>query len=266
MIASALKVITENWALRAAWSATSQVTTLPAPFLGDDRRRRRWRAADAVLQRVVLQLEGAKAVQGLAVVDGNLTEDAVVTVEGNTENAWPGAFTESLPVWVVGPEGVLAWFLEAPQAYEWWRWTFEDPGNPTGVIEAGLLVHGPVLDFADVGNGFKGPRLGVRYERLDPSPVGRTRGGTPQSFALAKRTRLAFSTNHMSRAWAFEQLLPALEVAGTTRDMVLSMYAGDPGGDTAARWHNLYGRWSRLPVLDTIAHGRAADLEFEESR
>lgn len=105
-----------------AFTASSEVSTLPGSNIADEFRARPWRTGtSSAAENIVIDLGSAQAVTAVILLDHTLTSgDSGITLEANSSNAWGApAFTQSL-TWATGT--IVATF--STQTYRYWRIKF----------------------------------------------------------------------------------------------------------------------------------------------
>jgi hypothetical protein len=255
-----LRVLYQNLGLSGTWTASSQVSSLPASFLANAKRTWFWRSTGCTAEWIKVDLGSAQGVKAVALISPNLTAGATITIEGNPTDAWPGAFSQALVPWDPGDSGVLLVFFSALQTYRWWRISFADASNPSGYLQLGVAALGPVLDFGQA------PGLPT-WRPVDPSLVGWSPGGTPTAFDLPIYMELDIPTQLIAQSFVFPTLMTALRTAGRRRDVVVSVFGAAPSESAIAIDNNRYCRLTDLPEL-AAQHGGYEDgtLSFRESK
>ncbi|MBW2596805.1 MAG: hypothetical protein JRC93_12715, partial [Deltaproteobacteria bacterium] len=90
---------------------------------------------------ITLTFSEAKNITALAILDHNLSSAAVITLMGNTSDAWDApAYSQVIP-W--NPLKI-GYYLD--QTYRYWRVQVSDQSNTDGYIEIGELYLGPYLE------------------------------------------------------------------------------------------------------------------------
>lgn len=257
---SRFKILGPNLALDATWTSLTSVPSLPASHLALERRGRICRTTSAAAQWFKAQLPVAQAVGGYALLDANLAAGVTITVEANAIDAWPGLFTDAaLVTWAPGRGGVLPRFFPAAQSYPWWRWSIDNPANPSGYLQL-KLVFGRVWDLGE------GPAPGS-FQDVDPSLTTWSPGGSPSTFALPLRRRLVIPVNALAPEIVYGDELDALiEAVGTKHDVVCSLYGDAPDQDAVAIKSNRYGRFTELPEFVLEAPYYRGAFDFREVR
>ena len=264
MTTQTTRLLYDNYGLGASWTASSAVPTLPASNLARAERRRVCRTVGAAAEWFAADLGVTRTVDGLALVDANLTPAATITIEASPSDAWPGVFSASLTPWAAGDSGVLLWFLLTPQSYRWWRLSIADPSNPSGYIEIGVAMLSPRFDFLTRPGASSSPS---RFTLVDPSLVEASPIGTPYSFDLPSRWEVDVPFGALDESLVYPAFLAALRAMGRRRDGVLSARADAPSGSPAAIERNLYGRFVDVPDLSyTDSRYYQTALRFRESR
>lgn len=249
-----------NLGLDATWTASSQVSSLPVRNLASANRQQPWRSTGCASEWLKAQLAQAAAVQGLAIVSGNLTPGATVRFQGSATDDWANpTVDEGLVPWQARRTGVVCAFLEAPVSLPWWRVVFEDPTNPSGYLEIGVVAFGPIFDLGDAPEP-------IAHRRIDPSAIGRTATGTPHRFRQPPYTEVDLPLGLLTQAQAFADLSDAFEELGQSRDGVLSVFSTAPAQDDLAKALNLYGALvNPLELAYEHIHNWRAGLVFRES-
>lgn len=230
-----LALLYRNLGIDADWSASSQVSTLPARNLATENRNEPWRSTGCASEWIKAHLAGPAAVGAVAIVSGNLTASATVRVQANASDDWSAPpFDVALTPWVATRTGVLFAMLASVQTYEWWRLTFADATNTDGYIEIGVLPFGPVFDLGEAPEA-------PTYRRIDPSLVEVTDSQTPHRYRKALYAEVEVPLGLLTRAVAIDGLAEAFDDLGQSTDGVLSVYSTDPAQDGLAKRLNLYG-------------------------
>lgn len=245
-MAALVKVLYKNRGLAGTWSATTAVATLPASNLADANRQRKYRGTSLAAQRIEVDLTAAYAIGAVAFVSHNFTSAASIAIKGNTSASWGApAFSATLTAWDDKDSDVLVKFLDAAQTYRYWAFEPTDAANPDGYFEVGVIALGPVLSMA------AGPqRLKVRY--ADASVVEYSPAGTPKTYELPIHAEVDVPVAAVSQALAFGDVQTAVRDMGQRRDVVLSVFASDPGADDISKTLNLYGRFVDLAPLEDL--------------
>lgn len=254
-----LALLYRNLALDATWSASSQVSTLPARHLATPVRGEPWRSTGCAGEWVKAQLPQAATVGAVAVVASNLQPNATVLIQGSATDEWSTPFEAPLVPWEARHTRTVWKLLDAPQSFPWWRFYFEDPTNPTGYIQIGVLAFGPVLDFGEAPEP-------IAYRRIDPSVVGVTDSQTPHRYRKDAITEVTLPLGLLTQAMAVDGLAEAFEDLGQSTDGVLSVFATSPAQDELAKRLNVYGSLVNPLELgyEHVHHWRGS-LVFRES-
>ena len=93
-----------------------------------------WRSTAVTAQTVVIDLGMAESINTAAILNHNFTNSVTLTVEGNTSNSWPGAFSQILTY----NSGIIMNFFSS-QSYRYWRFSMSDPANTLGYLQVGRL-------------------------------------------------------------------------------------------------------------------------------
>jgi hypothetical protein len=224
-----------NEGLAGIWVASTQQPTLPATNLSTANRNRVWRSAATTAQWARVALPSAKAIDGVALVGGNLTASATITIRGHTSDSWGSpAFTDTLTPWVATRTGVLFKMFATTQTYQYWRIEMSDAANPDGHLQVGVVALGPMMKFT-VGPG------AFTYTPVDPSIIAYAPSGTPYRTSRRVYAQVDFVDPFVLEADVYGALQGVARDAGKHADMVLSLFPSTPSIDEFAKALNLYG-------------------------
>lgn len=244
-VGALVKLLYDNKSLSGTWTASTEVATLPVTNLASSVRREPWRTTSAAAQWAKGYFAGGITIGGFAIVSGNLTTAASVTLKGNNSDSWgsPGV-TLALTPWSATLSEVILAFFGAAQTYPWWRLDVDDPTNPAGYIEIGALPLSPVAAFTRGANG-------LRYRRQNLSARKYSIGGTPYTTARPTYTLVDLQQPTIYDTLLFGDLVAAVD-ALQARDGVMSVISGDPSGaaSTMAKALNLYGQLETSPDFE----------------
>ena len=172
-----MRLMTTNFATEPSTSitASSENVNFPASNLKHPFRSKRLRTETGVTSlSVVFDLKTAEEIDSVVLLwpkeDGiRLSNTATITVQANATDEWSSpAVSETLSI---DNTYVLAsHFFSQPKEYRYWRVVIDDPGNPYGFVELGLVWLGKGLPIDNMQNGFK-------FELVDASKTTRTEFG-----------------------------------------------------------------------------------------
>ncbi len=152
-------------------TASSANTNFPASNLKTPFRSKRWRSTGVTSESVVFDMVTTEAIDSVVVLwskeDGiRLSETAVVRIQANATNVWTTpAVNEVITInndYVLGSH-----YFSTDQSYRYWRVLVQDPSNPLGFVELGVVWLGKSIAIENAQNGFK-------YELVDKSKTSTT--------------------------------------------------------------------------------------------
>lgn len=191
--------------------ASSETSGFPVTELQDPRASRKWRATDCASENVVIDLESALDVDTVCIIGHNFSEDATVTIQANSSDAWGAPPVDEEVDW---KEGIIVLELSAAETYRYWRVLIEDPTNEDGYVEFGVLK----LGVAYVVEEF--PDSDLEEQVIDPSI--RRFSKTHQLYANVYPKYRLYSIGMGTIAETTRQsLLTLFDTAGQTTPMVL---------------------------------------------
>ena len=265
-----VRLLYANHGPDGAWTANSQIATLPACHLGDENRQKAWRSTGAGTSdyAAVNVCSTALSVDRVAWVSYNFTTCAFLGIEGDCTSAFNSAslFTTCFAPWHAGRSGVCFADLSARQTgKKWWRFVVCDTGVDDGYYQAGVWALGQAACFrVEVHQG-------LRYAVIDPSLVEYAPAGTPKTWRRAPYAVLELPHRFLAEALVFDTgggLQDVIRSGGRRADMVLSVYSSAPACSCAAVAMNLYGRFEESPSYAYVyAGGQTYDatVRFRES-
>jgi hypothetical protein len=106
---------------------------------------RRWRSTNCVDdQTITVNFYAEISAEAFCIRGNNFSENAVITIQANTEDAWvtPPFEAQLSPV---NNRVMAAYFGADPVVYQFWRLVISDVGNPDGYIEVGPIFLGPAF-------------------------------------------------------------------------------------------------------------------------
>ena len=258
-----------NHGINGAWTASSQVPTLPACHLGDGNRQKVWRSTGAGTSEyaAVNVCSTVLSVDRVAFVSFNFTSCAFLGIEGDCTSAFASAslFTTCFAPWHAGRSGVVFADLSSRQTgKKWWRFVACDTGNDDGYYQGGVFAVGQAACMAvDVGD----PSLS--YQIVDPSLVEYAPSGTPKTYARAPYVVLTLPHRFLAESLIFDTgggIQDVLRSGGMREDMILSLFTSAPACSCMAVATNLYGRLTGSPTFSWQVPARwRGELTFRES-
>ena len=267
-----VRMLYANQGEDGAWTASSQVPTLPACHLGDGNRQKTWRSTGAGTcdYAAVNVCSTSLSVDRVAWVTYNFTTCAFIGIEGDCTSAFASAslFATCFAPWYAGRSGVCFADLSARQTgKKWWRFIACDTGVDDGYYEVGVFVLGQAACMAVEVHGD-----GVRYQLVDPSVVEYAPAGTPKTWRLPPYAVITLPHRFLSESLVFDTgggLQDVTRSGGRRADMVLSLYTSAPACTCMAVATNLYGRLTESPAYSYVYAGGGqrydAALTFRES-
>jgi hypothetical protein len=109
--------------------------------------RQTWRSTDTTNQEIVIQANDTTVTPDIfAILNHNLTEDAVVTLQCAYTNDFSAP---ALTVPFIWNEKHMAIVQDLGQAYSYYKIKIIDPGNPCGFVEIGRIVAGQTFAFTN---------------------------------------------------------------------------------------------------------------------
>jgi len=140
-------------------TASSQDPSFPVSNLKHPFRSKRWRSIGSSSQTVVFDFITTEAMDSVVILwpkeDGiRLSETATIRIQANATNSWSSpAIDQALTI--NNTYMVASHYFETDQNYRYWRVVVDDPGNPYGYIELGVVWIGKSLNIENAQNGFK---------------------------------------------------------------------------------------------------------------
>lgn len=149
-------------------SASSEDANFPASNLKHPFRSKRWRSTGTSSESVVFDMVTSEPIDSVVLLwpkeDGiRLSNTAVVKIQANATNVWTSPAIDQTLV-IDNTYVVASHFFTSDQSYRYWRVIIQDPGNPNGFVELGVVWLGKGLPLEATQNGFK-------FSLLDPSNV-----------------------------------------------------------------------------------------------
>jgi len=118
--------------------------------------RQVWRSANASgWKEIVIEAEVSSQIDTVALLGHNLTEDAVVQVQGDFSDAFLAPAETKTMVWSKGNMAIAESF---DAAYSHYRIRILDPSNPCGYVQVGRIVGGRAFTFdynEDISDDFE---------------------------------------------------------------------------------------------------------------
>lgn len=234
----AVRLLYHNRGLEATWSASSQASTMPARNLNTEDRNEAWWATGCADEYVEAAFSGQVTIRGLALVGGNLTPGATVTLTAGAAAAPATVYVTGTPWETDG--SVLVWFPSVDITAQFFRVRIQDAANPEGRIKVGVVVLSPLLDLGRA-NAFT--TLGEE----DLSVVDTTASGTPHVMVQPVRRRAVIPMAVLDKSLIWPTARQAFRRMGTARCGVLSLKGLAPSADDFAKTHNIYGYLTAIP-------------------
>lgn len=165
-----MRILTNNLCSDSATvvTASSSSSLFPVSNLKHQFRSKRWRSTDVTSEWVKFDMLTSEPVDSVVILwpkeDGiKLSDSAVVKVQANATNVWTSpAVDETLTI--DNTYSIASHYFTSDQSYRYWRVVVEDPGNPWGYLELGVVWIGKSLSIQNAQNGFS-------YRLLDRSKV-----------------------------------------------------------------------------------------------
>ncbi len=115
---------------------------------------------------ITLTFASAKNIKALAILDHNLSSAAVITLMGNTSDAWGAPAYSQVVAWNTEKIG---YYLD--QTYQYWRLQISDQSNSDGYIEIGELYLGDYLELSKNHN-YDWDQITAAFETSQKSRAG----------------------------------------------------------------------------------------------
>jgi hypothetical protein len=125
-------------------TASTEETNFPVTNTQRRIPGRRWRSTNCVDdQTITVNFYAEVSVEAFCIRGNNFSADAIVTIQGNTEDVWvtPGFEAILSPI----DERVMAAYFDPAVTYQFWRLLISDVGNLDGHIEVGPIFLGPAF-------------------------------------------------------------------------------------------------------------------------
>ena len=111
--------------------------------LTTDSTRQKWRSADiASWQEIVIQAELSTNIDTFAIINHNLSPDAVIVLQANTSNSF---LVPPVNITIPWSKANTIWCTALGGSYSYYKLRILDPTNPCGYIEIGRIVGGRAL-------------------------------------------------------------------------------------------------------------------------
>ncbi len=149
-------------------TATSENPNFPVSNLKNPLRSKRWRTTGIDDEAVIFDMQTAEDIDSVVLLwpkeDGiRLTNSVTITIQANATNVWTSpAVTQTLTV--DNTYSIASHYFSSSQSYRYWRLLIDDPTNPDGFIELGMIWLGQGLEIDNAQNGFK-------YSIMDTSKI-----------------------------------------------------------------------------------------------
>lgn len=124
--------------------------------------RETWRSTDASTQEIVLQANDTDVIPNVfALLNHNLSENAIVHLYGNNSNSWA---TPTFSTTILWNKKHMCYVADIGTAFQYYKVKIQDAGNPCGYIEVGKIVAG--LSFTLSVNEDMADDFGIKTEDL----------------------------------------------------------------------------------------------------
>lgn len=220
--------------------------------------RQTWRSTTTANQEIVIQTNDTTINPDVfAILNHNLSENAVVQLYGNNSNSW-GAPAFS---------GVIPWnkknmaYIGSLTAYNYWKIKISDAGNACGYVEVGRILAGKaftLVDNEDIQDdiGVKTDDLAYKMNTegffLASNKRVRTQNISMVMPKLNTRSTLGATEN-------YENMLTFADFVGETLSFLTVVDPGDP------YFKIIWGQFSSMPTEDyTVNRYATFKLEIKE--
>lgn len=155
-----MRLMNTNYCTEAATvlTASSSDPSFPVSNLKNPFRSKRWRSTDVTSESVVFDMITTEPVDSALVMwskeDGILLSNtAVVKLQANATNTWMTPAVDII-LTINNVYELATHYFTSDQNYRYWRVVVEDPGNPNGFLELGVVWIGKSLVIPNAQNGF----------------------------------------------------------------------------------------------------------------
>lgn len=277
----------------ATLSTTSELITKPTNNLKKQLRSRTWRTADIdditetdgsgrKYVELLVQLDFPYLVSVISMIDHNLTDDVIITVQANSSNSWSsppyskqfyagesvfgygegeygaggfgGYFTrvyrKKQPPAIYFSE--LDRYKERP-VYQWWKITITIPTDTQmQYIDISRIFMGDYLETS------KNYLYGVKQYVVDSSTIDTSDGGVDNADRKDLYSMVDFTINKMADSELFAQFMTFYYNVGITDNFILAM---DPTSPVGRFYKNFYGRFTNK-FGGTLDFNNQSTIEF----
>ncbi len=217
--------------------------------------RETWRSSDVdVIQRIVIEAnDDDTIIDVFAILNHNLSENAVVTIEGNDTDNWVAPSLSAIPL--TWSEKHLVLVQDLNTAYRYYRISILDPLNACGYIEIGRIVAGRAFTFTqneDVTDDFTVEPADLAYQM-------KTEGFFRASNERVQVDRLTMKfdrlTTQSSQNANYRGLVNMTRTVGITFPFLTVLDPSDP-------YYSLI--WGQIEALPTRQHtvNRYVSMQF----
>lgn len=170
-------------------TASDEDANFPASNLKHAFRSKRWRSPTLTSSNVVFDIQTAEPIDTVVLLwpkeDGiTLSNSAIVKIQANATDVWSSPSVDQT-LTIDNDYEVCSHHFSTDQEYRYWRLVIEDPGNPNGYLELGVIWLGKSIDIENAQNGFK-------FSRTDRSKKTRTEFGNVYSDLYPTLTSVDF--------------------------------------------------------------------------
>ncbi len=188
------------------------VSNLKHPF-----RSKRWRSTDVTSEWVKFDMVTSEEIDSVVLLwpkeDGiRLSNSAVIRIQANATNVWTSpAVDQALSI--SNDYLMASYYFSTAQNYRYWRLVIEDPGNPYGFLELGVIWLGKSLAVENAQNGFK-------FDLVDTSKRTSTDFGHEYVDVYPQVAKLDFSYQNMDYV-AIQTLENAFRINGFSNPVLV---------------------------------------------
>lgn len=118
----------------AVLTVSSEDTDFPKTNLSHRWHTRHWRSTGVASEWIKVNLGSAMDVQAVVLKYHNFTSGATIKIQGNATDSWASPTVDETLVYHAG---LMYYFWDAAQNYQWWRWSLVDAGNGDGYLRVG---------------------------------------------------------------------------------------------------------------------------------
>jgi hypothetical protein len=183
----AIRFLWNNLADSAAVTASSSAADHPVSNIGIRWPGRTWRSTGVAAEWVKFNLGSAQNIKALIIFNHNFQLGATVKIQANSSDDWAAP---PIDVTLTVTAEKITYYWAASQAYQWWRISIADAGNPDGYVEIGRVFLGGYFEpTRNHDNNWSMPWI-------DPSVISASTGD--QASADVKPGHYEFSFNFPS--------------------------------------------------------------------